>query len=147
MINKVILLGNVVADPEVRSMPSGDSITTIKLATNRKWKDKNGEKKEEAEFHRVTFFAGLAKVVADYVHKGDKLYVEGRIKTDKYQKNGVDVYSTGIVASEMQMLGGKQVDSGLPQRGANTRQAPVSAPDYDDIPFMSLNCLIRNHLI
>ncbi len=109
MLNKVMLIGNLGADPEVRYMPSGDTITTINLATSRRWKDRQtGDQREETEWHRVTFFNignfKIAEIAAEYLKKGSKVYVEGRIKTSKYQKNGQDHYSTAIIADQMQML-------------------------------------------
>lgn len=108
-INKVILVGTVGKDPENRSMPSGDAISNLSLATNEQWKDKaTGEKKESTEWHRVVFFGKLAEIVGMYVRKGQMLYVEGSLRTRKWQgQDGQDRYSTEIVASDMQMLGGR----------------------------------------
>lgn len=107
-INKVILVGNLGRDPEVRYMPSGDAVANITVATSNKYKNKAGELVEETEWHRISFFGGLAEVVGKYLHKGSSVYVEGRIKTRKYtDKDGVEKYSTDIIASEMQMLGSK----------------------------------------
>lgn len=158
MLNKVILIGRLGADPEVRYMPSGDAITTIRLATSRNWKDRNtGERKEETEWHRVVFFAGLAKIAGEYLKKGSQAYVEGRIRTQKWQgQDGQDRYTTEIVADEMRMLdsrsggtanygGGNdermsQADNrpSAPQGGYAPAAAPQndSWPDMDDdIPF------------
>lgn len=105
MLNKVMLIGNLGADPEVRYMPNGDTVTTISLATSRRWKDRQtGEQREETEWHRVTFFNKLAQIAGEYLKKGSKAYVEGRLKTSKYQKNGQDQYSREIIADQMQML-------------------------------------------
>lgn len=141
MLNRVILIGNLGSDPTVRYTPAGDSIATLNLATTRNWKNKNGEKQSETEWHRVTLFGALAKVAGEYTKKGSKLYIEGRIKTDKYQKDGRDVYTTGIIGESLQMLdsrGGEPVQS-TEQRPANNAQ-PASydsdVPDFDDsIPF------------
>lgn len=136
MINKVILVGNLGADPEVRYMPNGDPIATLRLATTRRWKDRNtNERKEETEWHRVTFFGALGKTCGSYLKKGSKIYVEGRIKTEKYQKNGVDTYTTGIVGEVLTMLDGKS-DAGNQQQPQQQHQPRQSQPDYsDDVPF------------
>jgi single-strand DNA-binding protein len=107
-VNKVILIGNLGADPEVRYMPSGDAITNIRLATTETWKDKNGEKQEKTEWHRVTFYRKLAEIAGEYLKKGSQVYVEGRLETRKWQdKEGQDRYTTEIVADRMQMLGSR----------------------------------------
>ena len=108
-INKVILVGTVGKDPEMKYMPSGDAIANLTLATNESWKDKNtGEKKESTEWHNLSIFGGLADVASKYVRKGQLLYVEGSLKTRSWEKDGQKHYSTGIVVSEMQMLGSKR---------------------------------------
>jgi single-strand DNA-binding protein len=107
-INKVILVGNLGNDPEVRYSQSGSAITTISVATSESWKDKNGEQQERTEWHRVKFFNRLAEIAGEYLKKGSQVYIEGALRTEKYtDKNGVDKYSTDIIANEMQMLGGK----------------------------------------
>jgi single-strand DNA-binding protein len=107
-VNKVILIGNLGKDPDVRYMPSGDAITNITLATTDTWKDKNGEKQERTEWHRVAFFGKLAEIAGEYLKKGSQIYVEGRLQTRKWQdKDGQDRYTTEIVADRMQMLGGR----------------------------------------
>ena len=107
-VNKVILVGNIGKDPETRYMPNGDAVTNITLATSESWKDKNtGEQKELTEWHRVTFYRKLAEIVAEYVKKGSKLYVEGALRTRSWEQDGVKRYATEIIASEMQMLDGK----------------------------------------
>ena len=117
-INKVIIIGNLGKDPEVRYMPSGGAVCNISLATSRSWKDKtSGEKVEETEWHRVVLFDRLAEVAGEWVGVGDKIYIEGYLKTRKWQdKDGVEKYSTEIVAERMQMLssrnGGGQADEG-----------------------------------
>jgi single-strand DNA-binding protein len=153
MLNKVMLIGNLGADPEVRYMPSGDAITTIRLATTRRWKDRNtNERKEETEWHRVVFFAGLAKVAGEYLKKGSQVYVSGRIRTQKWQdKEGNERFTTEIVAEEMNMLGNRSGgtanfgDNNTPppssyQQSGAASSAPASTPasydDFDDdIPF------------
>ncbi|CAN7785422.1 single-stranded DNA-binding protein [Caballeronia sp. LjRoot34] len=108
-VNKVILVGNLGADPETRFLPSGDAVANIRLATTDRYKDKaSGEMKEATEWHRVTFFGRLAEIVNEYVKKGSSLYIEGRIRTRKYtDQAGVEKYATEIVAEQMQMLGGR----------------------------------------
>jgi len=108
-VNKVILVGNLGADPEVRYLPSGDAVANIRLATTDRYKDKaSGELKEMTEWHRVSFFGRLAEIVNQYLKKGSSVYVEGRIRTRKWQaQDGQDRYSTEIVADQMQMLGGR----------------------------------------
>lgn len=109
-VNKVILVGNVGADPETRYSQSGDAITNVRLATSDKYKDKQtGEPKEVTEWHRIAFFGKLAEIVSEHVRKGSSLYVEGKIKTRKWtDKDGQDKYSTEIIADAMQMLGSRQ---------------------------------------
>ena len=108
-INKVILVGNLGADPETRHFPNGGSVTNISVATSRSWKNKqSGEQQEETEWHRIAFFNRLGEIAAEYLRKGSQVYVEGRIKTRKWQdQQGNDRYSTEIVGEEMQMLGGR----------------------------------------
>lgn len=108
-VNKVILVGNLGADPEVRYLPSGDAVANIRLATTDRYKDKtSGETKEATEWHRVSFFGRLAEIVNEYVKKGSSVYIEGRIRTRKWtDQAGVEKYSTEIVAEQMQMLGGR----------------------------------------
>ncbi|WP_321935590.1 single-stranded DNA-binding protein [Paraburkholderia sp. J8-2] len=108
-VNKVILVGNLGADPEVRYLPSGDAVANIRLATTDRYKDKaSGEFKEATEWHRVVFFGRLAEIVSEYLKKGSPVYLEGRIRTRKWQaEDGSDRYSTEIVADQMQMLGGR----------------------------------------
>ena len=109
-INKVILIGNLGRDPEVRYTPSGAAVCNITVATSRSWKDKtSGDKVEETEWHRVVFYDRLAEIAGEYLKKGRSVYVEGRLKTRKWQdKEGVDKYTTEIVAEEMKMLGGRE---------------------------------------
>ena len=108
-INKVIIVGNVGGDPETRYMPSGSAVTNLTIATNESWKDKKtGEQKERTEWHRVAMFNRLAEIAAEYLRKGSQVYIEGKLRTRKWQdKSGNDRYTTEIVADEMQMLGGR----------------------------------------
>ncbi len=109
-VNKVILVGNLGADPETRYMPSGDAVTNIRLATTDRYRDKaSGDMKELTEWHRVAFFGKLAEIAGQYLRKGSQVYIEGRIRTRKWQdQSGQDKYSTEIVADQMQMLGARQ---------------------------------------
>lgn len=118
-VNKVILVGNVGADPEVRSMPSGNAVATLSVATSEAWKDKQtGEKQERTEWHRVVCFNRLGEIVGEYVRKGSKLYIEGSLRTRKWQdQQGQDRYTTEIVATEIQML--------------DSKSGPLN---YDDMP-------------
>ena len=124
-VNKVILVGNLGADPDVRYMPNGDQVTTVRLATTESWKDKtSGEKREITEWHRVVFYRKLAEIAGQYLKKGSQVYLEGRIKTRKWtDKEGQDRYTTEIEATEMQMLGSRQ-DMGAP--------APSGGGGYDE---------------
>ncbi|MEM7250564.1 MAG: single-stranded DNA-binding protein [Pseudomonadota bacterium] len=108
-INKVILVGNLGADPETRYMPSGGAVTNVRIATSDSWRDKqSGEQRERTEWHRVVFFNRLAEIAAEYLRKGSQIYIEGRLQTRKWQgQDGQDRYTTEIVANEMQMLGGR----------------------------------------
>jgi len=124
-INKVILVGNLGADPDARHMPNGGAVTHISVATTDSWKDKSsGQRQERTEWHRVVFFNRLAEIAAEYLRKGSQVYIEGRLQTRKWQgQDGQDRYSTEIVANEMQMLGG---------RGGGNAQSPTSMPPADD---------------
>jgi single-strand DNA-binding protein len=145
-VNKVILVGNLGADPETKYLPSGDAFSNIRLATTDRYKDKaTGEMKETTEWHRVSFFGKLAEIVTQYLKKGSSVYIEGKIRTRKWTDNaGVEKYSTEIVADQMQMLGGRS-EGGAPQQRqqqAKPQRASTPAPandqfdDMDDpIPF------------
>jgi len=145
-INKVILVGNLGADPETRALPSGMAVTNIRIATSDSWKDKqSGEMKEQTEWHHVVMFGRLGEIAAEYLRKGSQVYIEGRLRTRKWQdKQGQDRYSTEIVANEMQMLGGKGggmgggMEPGAEPRerpAARARAAEPAAELDDDIPF------------
>ena len=133
-VNKVILVGNLGADPDVRYMPNGDQVTTVRLATTESWKDKNsGEKREITEWHRVVFYRKLAEIVGQYSKKGSQLYVEGRIRTRKWQdKDGQDRYTTEIEGLELQMLGSRQ---GTSTPNPASGGAGCGADSDQDIPF------------
>ncbi len=135
-VNKVILIGNLGRDPEVRYMPSGSAMCTVAIATSRNWKNKeSGERQEETEWHRVVFFDRLAEIAGEYLKKGKSVYVEGRLKTRKWtDKDGIEKYTTEIVAQEMTMLGGRdggddmghasQGEPSAPRAEAPRRAAP-----------------------
>ena len=135
-VNKVIILGNVGKDPEVRYMQNGDSVVSVSVATSESWKDKNsGESKENTEWHRVTFYRKLAEVAANYLRKGSSVYIEGRLETKKWtDKAGVERYTTGIVGSEMKMLG-KAPEAGERQAPAKVEAGHGFEDMVDDIPF------------
>ena len=164
-VNKVILVGNLGRDPETRYSPDGAAICNVSIATTSQWKDKaSGERKEETEWHRVTFYGRLAEIAGEYLKKGRSVYVEGRLKTRKYKdKEGVEKYATDIIADQMQMLGGREGGGGGGEGGSfgggygggeggsrggsgGSRPAPAGegggkrqAPNFDDmdddIPF------------
>jgi len=162
-VNKVILIGNLGKDPEVRYMPSGKAVANVSIATTDSWKDRTtGEKQERTEWHNLTFYSPLAEIVGQYLRKGSSVFVEGRLQTRKWQDKttGQDRYSTEIIVNEMKMLGGKSDRSGgstsfvpegseegyapsaaRPQNAAPARPSspPPSGPDNngfdDDIPF------------
>ena len=159
-VNKVILVGNVGGDPDIRYMPSGNAVANITLATSESWKDKQtGQPQEKTEWHRIVFFGRLAEVVGQYVRKGSKLYVEGKLQTREWEKDGIKRYTTEVVvdiSGQMQMLDSRSGDSGQSKAAAQQaayqpaapNQAPAQQPnqqaqgpalDYnsfdDDIPF------------
>ena len=149
-VNKVILVGNCGKDPETRYMPSGGAVTNIAVATTEGWKDKqSGEKQERTEWHNVVFFNRLAEIAGEYLRKGSQVYIEGSLRTRKWQdKNGNDRYTTEIVASDMQMLGGRAQGMGGSGQSFDRGESPGaqnqgSASSYggmdeafdDDIPF------------
>ncbi|MGB5299990.1 MAG: single-stranded DNA-binding protein [Thiogranum sp.] len=140
-VNKVILVGNLGADPEVKYMPNGNAVANVTLATSESWKDKqSGEQKDKTEWHRVVFFRRLAEIAGEYLKKGSQVYLEGKLQTRKWQdKNGNDRYTTEIIANEMQMLGGRgggSADFGTAS-SSSAAPAPAAAVDEfdDDIPF------------
>jgi single-strand DNA-binding protein len=150
-INKCILVGNLGADPETRYTPSGTAITTIRIATSESWKDKQtGEQQERTEWHRIKFFGRLAEIAGEYLKKGGQVYVEGKLRTEEYEKDGIKRWSTDVIADVMQMLGTKSTpDSGErrergpargPQPSPSSRNAPpppsdTNSFDDDEIPF------------
>jgi single-strand DNA-binding protein len=154
-VNKVIIVGTLGKDPETRYMPSGSAVTNLRLATNEQWKDKQtGEQQERTEWHSIAMFGRLAEIAAEYLRKGSQVYIEGKLRTRKWQdKEGKDRYTTEIVADEMQMLGGKGGSGGASMGppaerssgGGQQRPAAVNDMDSggggppgdfdDDIPF------------
>lgn len=150
-INKVILVGNLGNDPEVRYTPAGAAVTTISVATTESWKDKEGNRQEKTEWHRVVFFSRLAEIAGEYLKKGSQVYIEGKLRTNKWQdKDGQDRYTTEIMANELQMLGGRNEggSGGFGGGGQSMPSAPKAnnqqqnnnpAPNFDDfddeIPF------------
>jgi single-strand DNA-binding protein len=151
-VNKVILVGNLGKDPETRYMPSGSAVTNLTLATSESWKDKQtGDQQERTEWHKIAMFGRLAEIAAEYLRKGSQVYIEGKLRTRKWQdKEGKDRYTTEIVADEMQMLGSKGggagAGAGAPAAAGGARERPAAAVndsvdsgppgDFDDdIPF------------
>lgn len=149
-VNKVILVGNLGADPETRYTQSGAAVCNVRLATSESWKDKqSGEQQERTEWHTVVFFNRLGEIAAEYLRKGSQIYVEGSLRTRKWQgKDGQDRYTTEIVGSEMQMLGGRGgggmgggapapggYDAPAPQQRPEPSAAPANNFDDDDLPF------------
>lgn len=148
-VNKVIILGYLGRDPDVRTMPSGAQVTTVSVATTEQWTDRSsGEKQERTEWHRIAFFGRLAEIAGEYLHKGSQVYIEGSIRTRKWQdRQGTERYTTEIVANELQMLGGRGQGGGS-SGSARRRDDDEPARDYpdpsrsqpaqdfdDDIPF------------
>lgn len=148
-VNKVILIGNLGADPDTRYLPSGDAVANVNVATTEKWKNKDGEQQEHTEWHRVAFFGKLAEIAAQYLKKGSPVYVEGRIRTNKYtDKDGNERYSTQIIVDRMQMFGSKQdapAKDGPDKPASVNPKKPAPKKPYDgkggfddmddDIPF------------
>ena len=151
-VNKVILIGHLGADPETRAMPSGSSVANLRIATTESWRDKqSGEQQERTEWHRVALFGRLAEIASEYLKKGSQVYIEGSLRTRKWQdKQGNERYSTEIIGNELQMLGGRGGGGGAPAGAeGSSRGASAPAPSFaeesggkgaseefdDDIPF------------
>ncbi len=139
-VNKVILIGHLGADPEVKYMPNGNAVANVTIATSESWKDKqSGEQKDKTEWHRVVLFRRLAEIAGEYLKKGSQVYLEGKLQTRKWQdKNGNDRYTTEIIANDMQMLGGRGGGSAdFAASSSAAAPAPAAAVDEfdDDIPF------------
>lgn len=151
-VNKVILVGRLGKDPDVRTMPGGDAVANVSLATTENYKDKSGEKQERTEWHNLVFYRRLAEIVGEHLQKGSQIYVEGRIQTRKYQdKEGKDRFTTEIIVSEMHMLGKPGGNAPAESKPANASQSSASsaapsevnrtggALDPDDIPFFRIS--------
>lgn len=138
-INKCTIVGNLGADPDVRYGANGTCVTKIRVATSDSWKDKNtGEMQERTEWHRITAFGRLGEIMGQFLQKGSQVYIEGRLQTSKYEKDGQTHYSTDIIAHEMQMLGGGHQAAGGQQETKTKPAAPPPGDDFDDdldIPF------------
>ena len=137
-INKVIIVGRLGNDPEIRTMPNGEAVANISVATSETWADKNtGERRETTEWHRIVFYRRQAEVVGEYLHKGSQIYVEGRLKTRKWQdQNGQDRYTTEIQGDVLQMLDGKQSVAQKDNPSQAIQQPAGNQSDFDDdIPF------------
>jgi single-strand DNA-binding protein len=144
-VNKIILIGNLGKDPETRYLPSGEAVTNFSIATSEKWKNKSGEPQEHTEWHRISTFGKIAEICGEYLKKGAPVYIEGKIRTRKWQdKEGQDKYSTEIIADRMQMLGKREAHENRPAQEAEPRKpSPTSAGKRDggfgemddDIPF------------
>lgn len=138
-VNKAIIIGNVGGDPETKYMANGTAVTNLTIATNETWKDKQtGEQKDRTEWHRVSMFGRLAEIASEYLRKGSSVYVEGKIRTRKWQdKSGQDRYTTEIIADQMQMLGGRSGPaSSTPEGRPKPASAELGPDDFDDdIPF------------
>lgn len=137
-VNKVHIVGNLGADPDVRYSANGNAVTKIRVATSDQWKDKQtGEMQERTEWHRITSFGRLAEIMGEYLKKGSQVYVEGKLQTSTYEKDGQTHYSTDIIANEMQMLGGRSQSDNRSQNGNDGQaKAPAGGDDFDDdIPF------------
>lgn len=156
-VNKVILVGNLGADPETRYLPNGDQVTTLRLATTDTWKDKDGNKQEATEWHRVVLWRKLAEIASQYLKKGAQIYIEGSLKTRKWQdKDGQDRYTTEITSDTMKMLGRKPEGNSsapAPSRPAQGNASPPPAAgggfqDFsDDIPFDRLGRGLAFHVL
>jgi single-strand DNA-binding protein len=143
MVNKVILVGNLGRDPEIRSTPSGQQVAKFSLATSRRWKDRDGNRQDQTEWHNIVCWGKLAEIAGQYLTKGKQIYVEGRIQTDSWEDrtSGEKKYRTEIVCNDFQMLG-RRGDDEYSQGGSRSAPAPAPAPapppissDDDDIPF------------
>ncbi len=131
-LNKAMIIGNLGKDPELKYMPNGKAVASFSIATSQRWKDNDGNQQEKTEWHNITAFEKLAEIVGEYVKKGSKVYIEGRLQTDQWEKDGVKHYSTKIIASQMVMLGGKT------EKNETSDSAPSqdgTQKDESDLPF------------
>jgi len=164
-VNRVTLVGHLGNDPEARYMPNGNAVVTLSLATSESWKNKQGVLQERTEWHRISVFNKLAEICAEYLKKGSLIYLEGKLRTRKWQdQQGNDRYSTEIIMQELQMLGGKPKQNGeppasgynnpdgspmTPEQVKNAGKPPISEPDFDfddDIPFAPIGLQYRQLL-
>lgn len=135
MINKVILLGNVGAEPEVRALDGGKKVARVRVATTERYTDQHGTKQEQTEWHSVTLWGGLADVADKYLHKGSQVYIEGKIRTREYIADDEKCYATEIMANDMKLLGRPKDANDAPQAVAPAPQAPTTPPYSDSLPF------------
>lgn len=133
-VNKVILVGSLGKDPEVRFMPNGDAAASFSMATSENWKDKAGAKQERTEWHNVVAYRKLAEIIGEYLKKGSSVYIEGKLQTRKWEKDGVTRYSTEIIADSMQMLGGKSDSADKPSAAPSASSGGFDDV-IDDVPF------------
>jgi len=139
-VNKVILIGNLGRDPEIRYLPSGDAVANLNVATTEKWKDKNGEQQEQTEWHRVAFFGRQAEICGEYLRKGSQVYIEGRLQTRKWtDKDGNERYTTEIRGDRMQMLGGRGGGAGSEPPSRDAAREPEPSVSAQSSPKTSGN--------
>lgn len=137
MLNKVMIIGNLGSEPELKALNNGDPVANLSIATTEKWKDKQGEKQEKTEWHRVVLFRKLAELAGQYLHKGSKVYIEGKLQTRSWEQDGVKKFSTEVIAENMKFIGSNQQQAAP----SNTQQytpppAPQSNDNFDDdLPF------------
>lgn len=143
-VNKVIIIGRLGKDPEIRYMPNGEAVANFSMATSETWKDKAGDKQEKTEWHNLVAYKKLADIIGQYVKKGSQLYIEGKLQTRKWEKDGVTRYTTEIIVSELTMLGGKPEDKqqglnpeekSVPPKNSDTFKAAAAADFDNDLPF------------
>lgn len=137
-LNKCFLIGNLTKDPTLKYMQNGDAVTNLSIATSETWKGKDGSKQEKTEFHSLVFYRKLAEIAGEWLKKGMPIYIEGKLQTRKWEKDGIDRYATEIIVSEMKMLGGKRGESSSEprqQNQADTDRRREDADFEDDIPF------------
>lgn len=133
-VNKVILVGSLGRDPETRFMPNGEAVTDFSMATSENWKDKSGVKQEKTEWHNIVAYRKLAEIMGEYLKKGSSVYIEGRLQTRKWEKDGVTRYSTEIIADSMKMLGGKaDASTGSAQRQDTPSNEQKDVTDFSDL--------------
>lgn len=134
-VNKVILMGNLGRDPEVRYMPNGEAVANFSIATTENWKDKSGNAQSKTEWHNIVMYRRLAEIAGEYLKKGRPVYIEGRLQTREWEKDGVKRYSTEIIGDSMQLLGGKDSSDDSAKQQQQNAPAPQAPADDPDIPF------------